>query len=131
MAVMNWTGEDLTLDVLMKDVFKDEVSQSPFSVPGTIIPALPDFRIAICSPQAPSLRASHFHTEDLWAAPHYAFADSPSDFGANALPEVVTEKLSGVQVRKHAARVWKFTLKEEKERKEEEAGRRERQREEL
>ena len=103
-GVMNWTNEDLTLDVLMSTVFKDD---------------------------APSLRTSHFHTEDLWAAPHYAYAGSSSDFGANALPEVVTEKMTGVQVRKQAGRVWKFTLKSQKEKLDEEAGRRERQREEL
>jgi alpha-galactosidase len=103
-AVMNWTNEDLTLDLLIKDVFKDE---------------------------APSVRTSHFYTEDLWNAPYYAFAGVSSDFGNNAVPELVTEKMIGVQVRKQAGRVWKFTLKSEKERRDEEAGRRERQREDL
>ncbi|KAL7409518.1 alpha-galactosidase [Mrakia frigida] len=103
-AVVNWTDEDVTVDVALKTIFKFD---------------------------APSLRSSHFTTEDLWAAPHYPFAGLTTDFGANEIPTIVTEDLVGVQVRKHGARVWKFVMKDENERRAEEEGRRERVKQEL
>ena len=56
--------------------------------------------------QSANLRASTFHTEDLWAAPHYAFAGvgGSSDFGTNAVAEVVSGKIEGVQEGREEAR---------------------------
>ncbi|CED85437.1 alpha-galactosidase [Phaffia rhodozyma] len=88
-AIINFTDEDIIMDVLFKDIFRDD---------------------------GENVQAIKFKAVDLWAGFFYSNSEDTA-FGSNDLPDTVSDQLSQLEIRKHAGRFWVFKPIDEEEEK--------------